>query len=270
MEVKMDNLSQSQFFKPTRNIALWTSILLTLVLMLETVNIVINLTKVFLASKYPETVEASLLQETSDFTDMPGGVTQAAVEMLTLSLVFFGVIGYIITVVAFLIWMHRSYSNLEPLGIRNPEYSPTWAVGCWFVPFMNLVRPYNMIKEIWDRSDPDKVETEGTPSASALEMTQIATPMFGLWWGVWIISNVFTNVSARYTLRANSLQQFVVTFWSDIVSSVFTIAAAILAIGVVRAISARQEERYKRMASVIQPPAFSYNTPPAYRPSDFA
>ena len=267
----MDNFSQSQFFKPTRNIALWTSILLTLILMLETVNIVINLAKVILASKYPETVEASLLQENSDFTDMPGGVTQAAVEMLTLGLGFFAVIGYIITVITFLIWMHQSYSNLKPLGIRNTEYSSAWAVGSWFVPFMNLVRPYNIIKEIWDRSDPDKVETEATPSASTLEMTQIATPMFGVWWAFWIISNVFTNVSARYTLRANSLQQFVVTFWSEIISSVFTIVAAILAIGVVRAVSARQEERYQRMSAIIQPPpTFDYNTLPTFKRSNFA
>lgn len=50
---------------------------------------------------------------------------------------------YILTVVFFLIWLNRSYKNLTPLGAQDLAYSSGWAVGYWFIPFVNLVRPFS-------------------------------------------------------------------------------------------------------------------------------
>ncbi|HQR32579.1 MAG TPA: DUF4328 domain-containing protein [Blastocatellia bacterium] len=269
----MDNYSQSQLFKPVRTIALWTMTLLGLSLILDIVNISINLTELVLASKYPETVAAALSEEGDSFTDMPGGVLQATVAFLELGMGVFFVLVSIGTIVVFLIWMHRSYKNLKPLGSRRMEYSPAWAVGCWFVPFVNLVRPYGMIKEIWFKSDPDTVELEDSPLSYTLEIAQIAAPMFGLWWAFWIISNVFTNISTRLTFGADTLDQHVTSFWLSIIASALSIVAAALAISVVRAITARQEARYKRIVDLTRnlndesgmPPM-----PPTYAPPSFS
>lgn len=45
------------------------------------------------------------------------------------------------TAVAFLMWFHRTHKNLPGLGGRELKYTPGWAVGGFFVPFLNLVRP---------------------------------------------------------------------------------------------------------------------------------
>ena len=266
----MDNYSQSQFFRPTRTIALWTMILLGLSLILDIINISINLTELVLASKYPDTIAASLSNESDSFTDMPGGVLQATVVFLELGMGVFFVLVSIGTIVVFLIWMHRSYKNLKPLGSRSMEYSPAWAVGSWFVPFVNLVRPYGIIKEIWFKSDPDTVEMEDSPLSYTLEISQIAAPMFGLWWAFWILSNIFTNISTRLTFGAETLDQHVTSFWLAIVASVLSIVAAALAITVVRAITARQGERYKRIAALTQIPNYESGMPPTYAPPSFS
>jgi hypothetical protein len=63
-------------------------------------------------------------------------------------------VAYIVASILFLIWFHRAYKNLRPLGAVNLTYSPGWAVGGFFVPFLNLVRPFQVMREIWKASDP--------------------------------------------------------------------------------------------------------------------
>ena len=41
----------------------------------------------------------------------------------------------------FLSWFFLAYSNLQKLGVRDHRFSNGWALGSWFVPFLNLVRP---------------------------------------------------------------------------------------------------------------------------------
>lgn len=265
----MEYVSQSEPFRPTRQIALWVMLLLGFLAMLEGINIVANAVELFLVSQHPETVASSLSDSDADFTEMPGGSLQMAVGLIALGVGGFSFLAYLATIVVFLIWMHRSYVNLKPLGTTHTEYSPGWAVGSWFVPFVNLVRPYSIIKEIWFGSDPDDVNTEGSPLGSTLEMAKIVTPMFGFWWAMWIISNVFNNISTRLSFRSTSLDDHVMSFWLAIIASVLTIVAAFLAISVVNAITKRQEEKYKRQMAVAPLTMNPYGAPPPpmYPPS---
>ncbi|MCM3900346.1 MAG: DUF4328 domain-containing protein [Pyrinomonadaceae bacterium] len=63
---------------------------------------------------------------------------------------------YIATVILFLMWLYRSYENLPSFGTpsRNITYSSGWALGSFFIPFVNLVVPYRAIKELWRNSAP--------------------------------------------------------------------------------------------------------------------
>ncbi|MBL8189518.1 MAG: DUF4328 domain-containing protein [Acidobacteria bacterium] len=267
----MEYVSQSQPFKSTRQVALWTMLLLGFLAMLEGINIVANAVELFLVSQHPETVASSLSDSDADFTEMPGGTLQVAVGLIALGVGGFSFLAYLATVVVFLIWMHRSYGNLKSLGISNTEYSPGWAVGSWFVPFVNLVRPYGITKEIWFGSDPDDVNTEGSPLGSTLQMAKIVTPMFGLWWAMWIISNIFNNISTRWSFRSSTLDDHVTSFWLAIIASVLTIVAAILAISVVNAITKRQEEKYKRLMAASPPTTNPYGAlPPSMYPPSYA
>jgi len=67
---------------------------------------------------------------------------------------------YIATSVMFLIWLFRIYKNLDVLeSQQNREFTPGWAVGWWFVPFANLVKPFQVMREAWFDSNPE-IETE--------------------------------------------------------------------------------------------------------------
>jgi uncharacterized protein DUF4328 len=55
-----------------------------------------------------------------------------------------------------LLWYYRAYRNLPALGTAQPKFSPGWAVGYWFVPVLNLVRPCEALLELANGSDPGR------------------------------------------------------------------------------------------------------------------
>jgi hypothetical protein len=238
-------------FLNTRKLALWLTILLGAILVLDMLNIASNVAQLSHASKYPETAAAALSDDDIDFTSMPGGMAQAALTLLSVGIALLSVLGFIATAVIFLIWMRRSSINLKALDARGMEYSPGWAVGAWFVPFMNLVRPYSIIKEIWYGSNPDDDRLHEFPLTAQMRQAAQSNPMLGIWWAFWIISNIVSNAAWRLSLRATLPEENLRLLWVDIAASVFWIIAAFMAINVVRAITSRQEQRHERLSASI-------------------
>lgn len=136
------------------------------------------------------------------------------------------------TAVAWCIWQHRAHSNLLSLGSQGLRFTPGWAVGYWFIPFINLVRPYEAMRELWQASDPGA--TLGWRSGQV-------TPVIGWWWGAFVLSGLVGRVGARFP--DDSLDQISVGLYFLISSDALFISAAILAIFLLRGINRRQEGR---------------------------
>ena len=77
------------------------------------------------AQSKPWTVTVTQVRDAQDRVDMMNGV------MITVG---------IATVVAFVLWTWAAYSRLATLRYER-RYSTAWAVGVWFVPFVNFVVP---------------------------------------------------------------------------------------------------------------------------------
>lgn len=93
--------------------------------------------------------------------------------------------------IIFLLWFKREYHNLHAI---NPKlkYKETWAIWSWFIPVINLWRPYQIMKEIYiDATTTEKKEIH--PEEEEI----ITTPIIDLWWLLWIASNVLSQVNNR-------------------------------------------------------------------------
>ena len=134
-------------------------------------------------------------------------------------------------------WLHRAYKNLRAFSTWSRlDSSPGWAVGSFFVPFINLVVPYRAVKEVWEKSWPSD---EGLLSAPAAPAT------FPLWWTFWLLSVFAGNLSTRLYFQGNvpeSTQTMV-----SILASFLSIVAAVFAYLVVDAIDKRQEETSRKV-----------------------
>src|SRR6476469_8990659 len=61
---------------------------------------------------------------------------------------------FIAAVFLFLRWFHAAYRNLKALGQPNLRFTTGWAIGGWFVPFINLWRPKQIRQRHLDRERP--------------------------------------------------------------------------------------------------------------------
>ncbi|HAX82628.1 MAG TPA: hypothetical protein DCY40_08690 [Actinobacteria bacterium] len=59
-----------------------------------------------------------------------------------------GAVGLVVAV-AVIVWLRRMYRNLSPLGVTELRFAPGWAVGAWFVPILNWIRPKQIVDDIW-------------------------------------------------------------------------------------------------------------------------
>jgi len=169
-------------------------------------------------------------------------VTAGEVLSLLIRLALIG-IGFL-TGVAFLLWIYRASTNLKALGAAELKYSPGWAIGGFFVPFLNLVRPYQVVTEIW------RASAAGASRSGGVNWTYEQTPAFiSVWWGSWLLSGFLDSLSVLVVFGAAAGNQQLVAGRYRAASDLIGIASAALAMTVVLAINARQERANRYIAS---------------------
>lgn len=86
-------------------------------------------------------------------------------------------------------WIYRAACNVRALGARGLDDSPGMAVGWYFVPFLNLVRPFRAMEQVWRAS---------TLPGQWQKKTQVP-PLLRWWWAAWLIGNVVSSASFRFS-----------------------------------------------------------------------
>lgn len=154
----------------------------------------------------------------------------------------------IVLIISFLMWIYRAHSNLMALGAGGLKYSPGWAVGWYFVPFMNLVRPYKVMSELWRASDPSIDSREVLSWKNQWE-----DPLVLLWWISFMGGNVLGKISE--SMSGDSLGSIYQSNGMMMASNGVHIFAAIMAILIIKTINKRQTEKYRRVTESRPPVA---------------
>jgi hypothetical protein len=106
-----------------------------------------------------------------------------------------GILVHILVIVYFIMWFRRAYYNLHAAGCYL-RFTEGWAAGAWFVPFLNLVRPFQIMKEIWDK-------TQERAQQGAEVVTIQSSAILGFWWFLWIVTNIAANIYTRIILTGS-------------------------------------------------------------------
>lgn len=155
---------------------------------------------------------------------------------------------FIFTVTSYLMWIHRAHRNLPSLGARGLRFTPGWAVGWFFVPIMNLFRPYQAVSEIWKASGP--ALSDGT------SWKDIKTPpLIQWWWGFFILANFVSGMAGRMAMSGgDSLGELLIVSWLFLAADGLEIVGALFALLVVKDIDLRQEDKSRALSPFSPPP----------------
>lgn len=189
--------------------------------------------------------------------DMDDGMSESVWGLVQGLLILLQVPLYLFTAIIFLVWVNRTNKNMAPLMARNTEFTSGWAVGWWFVPFASLVKPFQVVREIWWESDPE-IDDEPTFLSASLRS---APAYMGVWWAFWLLSNFAWNITGRFW-DPEDLSSTVFSGFLFIITGVLSAIAAVLAIMVVRDITDRQEKRFAKLSAMQQ---FAPPPPPTFR-----
>ncbi|MGW0664831.1 DUF4328 domain-containing protein [Streptodolium elevatio] len=148
--------------------------------------------------------------------------------------------------IVFMIWLHRARKNIELFGPPpHGKLGAGWAIGGWFVPLANLVLPKLVVDDVWRGSEPT-----GSPAEQRSGKTLILA-----WWLVFVVSEVlfFAGTFTRgddgnedgmpKLTKAEDLDAWQTADWLLAAGYGLLVVAGVLAIMVVRRISAAQAAR---------------------------
>lgn len=175
----------------------------------------------------------SILSDFAQMSLLDGAYTEAeaAANDSRQGLIGLGYLGvFIVTGIAFLKWIYRANLNCRGFGADGMKFTPGWSIGYYFIPFLNLVRPYQSMKEIWQVShSPTNWKSQ---SGSAL---------LGWWWALWLISNFLGQIVFRTSMNATTIEALQASTGITIFSSIIGIPLCLVAINLVKTISTKQE-----------------------------
>ena len=154
---------------------------------------------------------------------------------------------YIVCVVTFCFWIYRANRAARSMGADGMEFSPGWSVGWWFVPFANLIKPFQATNEIWRASDPDHRDARSWQVVDT-------PPLLRFWWAAWLISGFLGQVAFRMSLRimrepVPALQDLLNASNVGVASDFASLTAAALAFFLVMGINQRQDRKRILMQS---------------------
>lgn len=238
-----------QLFAPADGAARWVKGLLVATLLLSIVAVVSGFLQAELVSRVATRGVSDAEAAASDSRQQLIGVLQVVV--------------FIGTAVAFLIWFQRTHKNLPSLGGRELKYTPGWAVGGFFVPFLNLVRPLQTMREVWHGSDPSRLERDTASDGPSVRNRLGTPPLVGWWWALFLVSGFLGQITARMASAPNqTLDQLQTLTGLSILSDVLEVPSTLVTLRLVGRITAWQAERAERVrqtggesqrASVVNP-----------------
>ncbi len=131
--------------------------------------------------------------------------------------------------ITFLAWLSRAVDNAPSLGAGVPPRSPRGAILWWFVPFANLVVPYQIVSDLARR-----LATQANQGPTR--------PLVAAWWVSYLFGNLFAYVPV-VLLMGESLEELRLGLTMTVVSNLFDIVAAVLVILVIYKIQGREDAR---------------------------
>jgi len=141
------------------------------------------------------------------------------------------------TAVGFLAWLLQARVNLRAMGVRRMRYGREWTIAGFLVPFLNFIRPYQVVREVMQGSDPTNVDAFNWRTLSV-------SRVLGLWWvafvaWLWLeVMAVLTNIGAQVSLPKLQLATAL-----HAAADVMAAVAAFVACFLVSRITAAQDEK---------------------------
>jgi hypothetical protein len=139
----------------------------------------------------------------------------------------------VVTGITFLRWVYRAYKNIQGFGAENLKYSPGWAVGYYFMPILGLIRPVQVMNEIWRASENPR-DWRRRPGSW----------LIGSWWALFLVYTLVTQIALQLSIQASTNTEWV---FADVLATVGDFVSIPLSIAALRLVT----EVFRRQKALV-------------------
>lgn len=130
---------------------------------------------------------------------------------------------YLFSVVFFIQWFRRAYFNQE-IKFKSMASTNGWVSGAWFVPIMNLFKPFQLMQEIYENAENYLLDKK------LIDEKKSRKSIIGWWWGLWIGTGVLSRISSSFLGSADDLGELIASTLFSIFMVVIFIPLSILTV----------------------------------------
>ncbi len=151
-----------------------------------------------------------------------------------------------------LLWIHAAHKNLRALGTPDPQFTPGWAVGWWFVPIMNFFKPCQAMLELGRGSNPN-IAPGGAPKWVEEGSSLTGQTLIVIWF-VWrIVAFLAARLVSNPPDQSGGLPAFLQFSWIVFIGIfVADIPVSLLQFLVIHSIDRGQDARHRRIKVVAE------------------
>ncbi len=182
--------------------------------------------------------EGSLYEKQIAGAEVPEEQIQSA-HLFTQKINSIQIIVAITSAFFFIRWFYRAYYNLHLIGLPHIKLKAGWAIGCWFVPILNLYRPYTIMDEIWRGTE---ALTQGDFSENW--RTRNAGGLVAGWWTTFIITSAFSNIAGTKLVNAEGAVAYLNAIHTDMASEAVHLIAAFVALNLIKKVAMMEKRVY--------------------------
>ena len=148
-------------------------------------------------------------------------------------LVGMGFVSWLVDLAAMImlaVWTYSAYRNLVVFENEPQRYTPGWAVAYWFIPVISLIRPVQVMNDVWRLSLPPEKRDQ---------VIGWKTPAFLVaWWVIWILFSLL-SITVNWAIDSSASL--------DLVVVLLGVVPAIMTALLVRFLGALQDARAKQL-----------------------
>lgn len=137
--------------------------------------------------------------------------------------------------VLFIAWLYQANRSdrVDPLRLRR---GAGWSIGGWFIPFANLALPFQQVSDVH----------RAALAARGGDQPMSGSTVIGWWWALWLCSGITGWIAVAANSSSADDTRDAVQVIRDVrtenvtalIASIATLAAALLAVAVVRRVTA--------------------------------
>lgn len=116
----------------------------------------------------------------ADLTDMQQAATRSG--LLTMAYSDYAQVAvFLVIAILFLRLLYKAVQRAKGFTVPFTYVSPGWAVGYWFIPLMNLYRPFQVVKALFAAC---------AQEAGAMAKPAAGEQLLGAWWAMFLLGNM--------------------------------------------------------------------------------